>query len=361
MQRTILSVAYPLTRVDPDAVGGSEQILTHLDVELVRAGHRSIVIASENSRVAGELVPTPTWQSTLTAEVRRWAQMQHRIAIAEAIRRFQPDLIHTHGLDWDTYLPAVRTPVLATLHLPCEWYSASVWHTERPATYLNCVSPSQRARCHTSLPIFVVENGVPLDKFHCHVHKRDYAFALGRVCPEKGMHLALEAAKLAGMPVLLAGEVFQYPEHLAYFESEIAPRLDSRTRFLGPIGFLRKRRLLTAARCLLVHSLVDETSSLVAMESLACGTPVIALAKGALPQIIQHGRTGFIIHDVAGMAEAIRNIGEIDPAECRRAAHERFSSQRMFQNYLDLYEHILFRERSIQRSQVHLRPETYTG
>jgi glycosyltransferase involved in cell wall biosynthesis len=365
MQRTILSVAYPLTRVDPDAVGGCEQILAQLDAALVRAGQRSIVVAAENSRVAGELVPTPTWHGRITGEVRRWGQMQHRIAIAEAIRRFQPDLIHTHGLDWDTYLPAAGTPVLATLHLPCEWYPGPVWRIDRPSTYLNCVSHSQRARCRAALPIFVVENGVPLDQLHCQVRKRNYALALGRVCPEKGMHLAVDAAKLAGMPVLLAGEVFQYPEHLAYFEAEIAPRLDARTRFLGPIGFERKRRLLTAAQCLLVHSLVDETSSLVAMESLACGTPVIALAKGALPEIIEHGRTGFIIHDVAGMAAAIRRVREIDPEECRRAARERFSAQRMFHDYLALYEHILFRERS-RRSRTHpqssrVEPGPYSG
>ena len=100
--------------------------------------------------------------------------------------------------------------------------------------------------------------------------------ALGRICPEKGYHIALDAAARAGVPMVLAGEVFRYPAHEQYFRDEIAPRLDASRRFIGPVGLHRKRRLLSEARCLLAPSLAPETSSLVAMEALACGTPVIA-------------------------------------------------------------------------------------
>ena len=116
------------------------------------------------------------------------------------------------------------------------------------------------------------------------------------------------------------------------------PRLDRRRRYLGPVGFIRKRRLLAAARCLLVPSLVAETSSLVAMEAAACGTPVIAFRSGALPEVVEDGRTGFLVDDVDGMAEAIRRVDRIDPAACREAARRRFSNRRMAAAYLDRYQ-----------------------
>jgi glycosyltransferase involved in cell wall biosynthesis len=162
--------------------------------------------------------------------------------------------------------------------------------------------------------------------------------ALGRICPEKGFHLALDAAIEAGTPLLLAGEIFRYQAHERYFWEEIQPRLNGSTRrFLGPVGVARKRRLLAGARCLLVPSLVPETSSLVSMEALACGTPVVAFPSGALAEIVDHGRTGFLVKDFREMAEAIRAVGTIDPEECRRAARERFSSKRMLERYLEMY------------------------
>lgn len=342
MQHTVLSVAYPLTPVGPNAVGGSEQILTQMDAALVRAGHRSMVVACEGSQTAGELIATPKWDGDLTDGIRRWGQTQHRIAIEQVLRRNPVDLIHMHSLDWHAYLPAAGIPLLATLHLPPHWYPESALCLRRARTYVNCVSRSQRAVCQTShMPMFVVENGVPVDRLESHLHKRNYALALGRICPEKGLHFALEAAKRVEMPILLGGEVFRYEAHVKYFEEEIAPRLDSRRKFLGPIGLVRKRRLLTGARCLLVPSCVAETSSLVSMESLACGTPVIAFASGALPEVVEHGRTGFIVRNVDEMTAALRRIGEIDPQECRRVARERFSSDRMTRDYMNLYEHLL--------------------
>ena len=346
MGHTILSVAYPLTAVGPDAVGGSEQILTILDAALTRAGHRSIVIAAAGSQVSGTLVPSPEANGYLNDRLRRWGQQAHRELITETLERFSVDLVHMHSLDFHAYLPDSRTPVLATLHLPPDWYPRSIFRQKRPHFHLNCVSSSQQRSCPPSPSLLPhIPNGVDVRRFERKSAKRNYVLALGRICPEKGFHFALRAARMARRELILAGEVFPYAAHRRYFKSKIAPLIDNRRRYIGPVGFARKRQLLSEARCLLIPSTVAETSSLVAMEALAAGTPVVAFGSGALPEIIEHGRNGFLVSDVEEMAEAIERVGDLDPEACRYAARSRFSADHMIQRYLGVYGQIIEKAR----------------
>ena len=341
MPLTVLSVAFPLAPVGPEAVGGAEQVLSQLDTALVRAGHHSVVVACAGSSAAGTLVATPEPTGTLTHEVRRRAYAAHRRAIERALRRWPVDVVHMHGIDFLAYLPPPGPPVLVTLHVPPEWYPPHAFHPERPNTFVHCVSASQRARCPDGAILLPdVPNGVALEAPGARYAKRRFAMALGRICYEKGFHIALDAARNAGVPLLLAGQTFRYEAHETYFAREIAPRLDRSRRFIGPIGPVRKRRLLSAARCLLVPSLAPETSSLVAMEALACGTPVIAFPAGALPEIVEHGRTGFIVQSETEMAEAIHAATRIDPEVCRAAARERFALERTVERYFGLYQQL---------------------
>ncbi|SEQ38096.1 Glycosyltransferase involved in cell wall bisynthesis [Faunimonas pinastri] len=341
MSLTVLSVAYPLAPVGPDAVGGSEQVLHALDEALVAAGHRSIVVAVDGSEVAGTLVSVPRRQGPLSNEVREACWPAHRAAIAEALDRFPVDVIHMHGLDFWGYLPPAGLPVLATLHLPISWYPEGSLTPDRPDTWLHCVSHAQHDDCTAAVSLLdPIENGVPVEALTAWHAKRGFALVLGRVCPEKGLHLAIDAARQADMSLLIAGEVFPYAEHERYFTEEIVPRLDRRRRFIGPIGFARKRRLLTAAQCLVVPSLVDETSSLVAREAAACGTPVVAFRKGALPKTVEHGRTGFIVDDLDEMAAAMRAAAELSPSVCRETARHRFSNEQMIGRYFEVYQRL---------------------
>ncbi len=337
---TVLSVAYSLAPVGPDAVGGAEQVLSTLDASLVAAGHRSVVVACKGSVVAGELMPTTEAPSGVIGEaVRRHAQAATRAAVADFVRRERVDVVHMHGFDFAACLPPPGPPVLATLHLPPSWYPRAALAPSRPDTWLHCVSTSQSDACPSGARLLPpIPNGVPLERLSVVRHaRRGFALMLARTCPEKGTHLALDAAHAAGVPLLIGGDVFPYPEHQAYFADAVRPRLDRWRRFLGPLGFARKRRLLTAARCLLVPSLAPETSSLVAMEALACGTPVIAFPAGALAEIVAHGRTGFLVRDAGEMAAAIGRAETIDPDTCRAAARLRFSGARMAEAYIARY------------------------
>jgi glycosyltransferase involved in cell wall biosynthesis len=350
MSLSVLSIAYPLAPVGPDAAGGSEQILSLLDRTLVRHGHRSVVIACEGSSVAGKLLAAPLPRGELNGSVHAAAQDYYRSLIQRALNRWSFDLIHMHSLDFHAYLPPPGPPVLVTLHLPPDWYPESIFRLARPNTKLLCVSQAQEKSCPASdILLGHIANGVPVERFPPAVRKGGFALTLGRICPEKGFHLALDAAREARIPAVIAGEVFRYRAHQDYFTNEILARLEVAhssnngvrpSRFIGPVGFARKRRLLATARCLLAPSLVPETSSLVSMEAMACGTPVIAFPSGALPEIVEHGRTGFIVNDAHEMADAIRQVDEIDPEECRATARKRFSARRMINEYLSWYKRL---------------------
>jgi glycosyltransferase involved in cell wall biosynthesis len=334
---TILSVAYPLSPVAPDTAGGAEQVLLQLDRALVAAGHRSLVIACEGSQVAGTLLSVPKPEGVLNDSAKSLAQHRHARAIRQAIGRFRVDLIHLHGIDFHTYLPPPGVPVLATLHLPLSWYPDAALHPARPDTWLHCVSDTQHAtRPETVFFLPPIENGVEVN------HRRsngpgEYALYLGRICPEKGVHLAIDAAKQARFPLIIAGAVFPYREHLDYFAQQIERRLDAQRRFVGSIGPTAKEALLANARCLLVPSLVEETSSLVAREALAAGTPVVAFPRAALAALIEPGRTGFVADDIESMAAAISAAGTLSREACVETARRRFPLSRMIQAYFGAY------------------------
>ncbi len=341
MRLSILNVAFPFAPVEPDPVGGAEKILAELDRALVAAGHRSMVIAAAGSRVHGELIPVAL-PPVNDATARRTVQYAVLARITEVIREESPDVVHLHGVDFAAYLPPPGPPVVVTLHLPPHLYPREALQPARPETYLVPVSAHQARALQGASLLEPIVNGVAIPPRAVHA-RRGFVLALGRICPEKCFHEALEAARRADCPMLLAGRVFGYAAHQQYFHEQIVPRLGPTRRWLGPIGGARKRRLLAAARAVLVPSRIEETSSLVAMEALAAGTPVIAYRAGALPDIVEHGVTGLLVEDVAEMAQAIRAARDIDPERCRSAACERFALSRMVAAYFAVYRRLAAR------------------
>lgn len=341
MGLTVLNVAYVFAPVRSDTAGGAEQVLAALDRGLVAEGHRSLVVACAGSKTAGELLATEPLPAQFTENFRRQAQRTHRERIEQALRQWPIDVVHCHGYDFAEYLPPPSVSTLVTLHLPVGHYPGEALSECRPGRYFNCVSTSQRRSFPANESMLPeVPNGVPVGELQARHAKRNFVLALGRICPEKGFHDALDAAAVAQTPLLLAGHVFPYPDHQRYFAERIQPRLGPQARFIGNLDFIQKRRFLTAAQCLLMASRIAETSSLVAMEAIACGTPVIAYPVGALPEIVEPGVTGFLVDDARQMAEAIRAVGAIDPERCREAARQRFSVDRMVRGYFGYYRQL---------------------
>ena len=353
MPLTVLSVSYSLAHVSRRTAGGAEQVLATLDEALVRAGHKSLVLAPAGSRSDGLLIPAQIPAGILDDGAKREARRLFKRLVNRALDDHAVDIVHMHGLDFYDCLPDREIPVVVSLHLPLTWYAPGALDGVPPEVTLVCVSESQAQTAPSDLRIdAVVPNGVDLARFHPRRKKSNYVFALGRICAEKGLHLAIDAAERAGVDLIIAGSVFGYPEHLDYFDSMIRPRLSSHIRFIGLVGGERKVNLMAGARALLVPSLAPETSSLVAMEALASGTPVVAFPNGALNEIVVPRQTGFLVNNAEEMADAIGEVGSLSPSVCRREAEERFSSTRMVAQYLDLYRSVMSPETVAQLQAV---------
>ncbi len=346
----ILYVAYPLLPVNDASCGGAEQVLATLEREMVRRGHATVVAAAADSRVAGELYPTGAPARDLDQFALRDAEHNRRILqLLEADEGF--DLVHDMSGTFWKRAGGTELPVLATLHLPPVLYARAMFENIAAKVLFNCVSESQ-ARSFSHLPrmLGVVPNGIDLGRFPFaqNTSNGEYLLWLGRICEEKGTHLALDVAESAGLPLVVAGSVYPFSYHRQYFEREIAPRLERnpRVRFVQSPGFAEKLHLLQQARALLVTSLIDETSSLVAMEAMACGTPVVTSRRGALPEIVEEGHTGWLADSPEEMIAALARLREIDRCNCRDLVEQRFSAERMADHYEYMYRRAL--EPSIQ-------------
>lgn len=338
----VLSVAYPFAPVGTDAVGGVEQIVAALDAALVSAGHRSTLLAGRGSHALGRLVAVDVGRGELSTERLQRARRRYRQALEALLAEQHFDLVHFHGCDCVEYLsaapPGRRAPKLVTLHVPCDWYDPALFRGDLEV-HCSCVSEWQRAQLAPLLsPCATIPHGVDLGRWRpLEQPPADYVLCLGRISPDKGFDRALRAARCAGVPLLLAGRVFPYPDHLRYFAEQISPLLDDQRRFIGPITGNAKRRVLGRARALVVASRVPETSSLVTMEALACGTPVLVASPGAPASLIEPGVTGLVVHDEADLARALGSIGSLDRARCRASAEQRFDLRQTTRCYLELY------------------------
>jgi glycosyltransferase involved in cell wall biosynthesis len=365
LQARILYIAYPLLTVSEQSAGGAEQVLWILEREMARYGLNTAVAASVRSCVTGELLSTGEPCFQLDDFARRNREHQERILEiiwSRAARGRAFDLVHDMSGSFWSRAAEIDAPVLATLHLPRDFYLPALFENIPGNVEFNCVSHSQ-ARSFAGLKQMagVVGNGIALDRFERNLEQkgRSGLLWLGRICQEKAPHLALDIAERAGMHITLAGQVYPFSCHQQYFDRELAPRLQrmAGARFIDHPSQQRKQQLLCSTRAVLITSQVEETSCLVAMEAVASGTPVIALDRGALPEIVRDGVTGFVVEELDAAVQALGRLQEIDPAACVRHAHDHFSSAMMAVGYLQLYKRALESETGNCRSAAEPQPQ----
>jgi len=234
-----------------------------------------------------------------------------------------------------TYSRLVRTPVLTTIHgisspkiLPvyrkyCDGYFVSISNSDRVAG-LNYLA--------------TVYNGIDLSLYPLQKSRGDALIFLGRIHPDKGVHLAIEVSRMSGLPLLIAG-IIQDEE---YFRECVKPHLDDQlVSYVGPVGVAGKNELFSRARALLHLNTIPERFGLVLAEANAAGVPAIAMDLGSCREVIQDGKTGFLVHTVEEAAQALQRLCEIDPSACRRRVQQRFSIDTMVEAYEQVY-HAVF-------------------
>ncbi|HUO60437.1 MAG TPA: glycosyltransferase [Candidatus Acidoferrales bacterium] len=337
-------MSYPLQSVSEDSAGGAEQVLWTLEREAARNGYRTTVAACGGSHVAGELLDTGAAVEAVDVFETREAEHSARVLQRCKERRFS--LIHDHSGHFFRYAAEIDTPMLVTLHLPRSFYPADTFNNLAPNVYFNCVSERQ-LDAFRDLPRMLppVRNGIALDLFRPGSLPRRHLLWLGRICPEKAPHIALDVAARMDIPLVLAGQVYPFSYHQQYFRREIRPRLAKNpiSCFIDTPSLDEKLRVLQRARALLITSEAAETSSLVALEAMACGTPVIAYGNGALPEIIRNGETGFVVHTVREMCNAIDAVDEIRSEACRKYVEQNCSAEKMASEYFERYREVLTR------------------
>jgi glycosyltransferase involved in cell wall biosynthesis len=344
----ILYVSYPLLPVTGGSGGGAEQMLWLLEREMRRRSHKTTVAACDGSRVSGDLAITSP--GAVGNDGFEQCSAEHIANVCALITARQErgkafDLVHDESGSFWMHAGEISTPVLATLHLPRDFYPSQAWWQVAPNVHLNCVSWAQARTFEGVAGIAaVIPNGIDLERYRFHKKKGDYILWLGRLCHEKGAHVALDVAHQAGMKLVIAGTVYPFSYHHQYCRREIAPRMqraNGKAIFIESPRLRRKIELLQQAHAVLIPSLADETSSLVAMEAMACGTPVIALRRGALPEVVADGVTGFVVDSTENLIDAVYRVGEIHPQDCRARAENCFQGARMCEQYEQLYKKVL--------------------
>jgi len=333
-------IAPPWAPVPPTLYGGIELVVDRLARGFDAAGHEVLLFTTGDSTC-----PVPREWVLEEAEGQRIGmavpELRHVMNAYDAVKGC--DIVHDHSVMGPVYADRFhRLPVVTTIHGPFNTELTDIYSRIARRVPIIAVSHAQRKPVPHIPVARVIHHGIDAEDFPLGTGDGGYCLFLGRMNPDKGPHRAVEAARKAEVPLLMAAKMREAWE-FEYFEMQVKPMLGEGIEYLGEVPHEHKLALLAGARALLNPIRWNEPFGLVMVEALACGTPVLAFPEGAAPEIIDDGRTGFLCHDVSEMAEAIGRVDTIDRATCRAAVEGYFSTTRMVREHLELFEDVLSR------------------
>jgi len=334
-------IAPPWYHVPPRAYGGTESVVAALVDQLAERGHEVTLVASGEARTKAARQVT-VFEEPPSALLGR-SPLPEMAAAAEAARAFAAldlDLVHDHTLTGPLLAAGRSIPTVVTVHGSVHRAEGDYLERLGNAVHLVAISTAQRRTRPQLGWIATVHNAIDVGSFPFAPRKDRDVLWLGRFSPDKGAHLAIDAARAAGRRIVLAGKLTEPSEH-EYFDAAIAPRLGGDAEYLGEADAELKRELLARAACLLFPIQWDEPFGMVMIEAMACGTPVVATRRGSVPEIVAHGDTGLVVDAFDELPAAIARADSLDPAASRRRALERFDLPVMAAGYERVYRELL--------------------
>ncbi|WP_136520160.1 glycosyltransferase family 4 protein [Cellulomonas telluris] len=332
----VAMVAPPWFELPPAGYGGIESVVADLVDQLVARGHEVTLVGAGRHRTAAQrfvqVFPEPPSHRLGTPA----PEVIHAAAAAEALDGLDVDLVHDHTLAGPLLARGRAVPTVVTMHGPVTGEQGDYHRRLGRTIDLVAISDAQR-RLNPDLHwVGRVHNAVDVASFPYREDKDDYVLWLGRFNPDKGPDLAIDAARAAGRRIVLAGKRNE-PGERAFFDERIAPRLGPGVEYVGEADAALKRELLAGARALVFPVCWEEPFGMVMIEAMACGTPVVALRRGAVPEVVADGETGRLLDDPAHLPAAILSADDLDPAACRRRALEHFDLPVMAAGYEAVY------------------------
>ncbi len=335
----IAQIAPPWISVPPKTYGGTELVISWLTEELVKRGHQVTLFATGDSKTKANLIPMwpkGLWGANLSAP-----HAVFSLLYRELLQRADDfDIIHDHCEFYTSpYTKLLKAPVITTLHHPLNEETIMLYK-KFPNVHYVAISKNQKKSASAINFARTIYHGLPIIQYPFNPEPQDYLLWISKIIPQKGLAEAIEVALATGQNLVISG--YLPPEYKDYFEYRIKPMIDNKQiRFVGASNFEKKIDLFQNAKALLFPVKRPEPFGLVVIESMACGTPVIAYKAGSMPELIVDGKTGFLTSSKEEMIEAVGKIGQISRIVCHRHVARKFSRKKMVNKYEMLYQTIL--------------------
>ena len=336
----IAQLAPLIESVPPQGYGGTETVVSLLTEGLISAGHQVTLFAAGDSQTKAELVSVTAKALRLdeSVPVRRWPAYVLRQLLDFEKRQGDFDIVHNHmGYEAFAMLSQCSIPSVTTNHNPVKDYCAPIYLRHADLPFVSISNAYRRLNYPESLNyVATIYNGIDLNSEYI-PSPGSFLLFLGRVCRDKGTHVAVEIARRVGLPLKIAGKIDAADRD--YFESMVKPFLDPpQIEYIGEVGSAEKKLLYRQSRAVIYPIAFDEPFGLVLAESLAAGTPVMAFARGSVPELVVDGETGIVGNNADDLVRRFSEIDLISPDRCRERATDLFSKERMLAEYIKLYE-----------------------